>query len=150
LGCGLRTLLPLSPLGIVPQRKRLLWLIVDFTYSGVNDKTARLAPSNAIQFGKALQRILTKLMQSDPFLGPVHLGMIDIAEGIYSIHFQPHNIPWLDGIFPSNGWDPMVAFPIALSIGWVDCLPYFTSVTETACNLLNLALRWSVNFYPTI
>jgi hypothetical protein len=78
-------------------------------------------------------------MQSDPRFGPAHLGMIDIADGIHSIHFQPRNIPWLDAIFPSNGRDPMVAFPIALSIRWVDSLPYFTSVTETACNLLNLS-----------
>jgi hypothetical protein len=54
LGCGSCTLLRLSPLGVVPQRNRLLWLIVDFTYSFVNDKTARLAPSKAMQFGKAL------------------------------------------------------------------------------------------------
>lgn len=33
-------------------------LIVDFTLSGINNETIRLAPSKAICFGRALQRIL--------------------------------------------------------------------------------------------
>jgi hypothetical protein len=40
-------LLPHSPLGVVPQRDRRPLLIVDYTYSHVNQETIRLAPPEA-------------------------------------------------------------------------------------------------------
>ena len=48
--------LRLSPLGVVPQRERQPRLIVDYTCSNVNRETVRLAPPEATQFGRALQR----------------------------------------------------------------------------------------------
>jgi hypothetical protein len=135
--------LRLSPLGVVPQRNRRSRLIVDYTFSGVNDETARLAPPEAMQFGKALQRVLDKVVHADPVYGPVALAKIDIADGFYRIRLQSHDIPRLGVILPSNGGEPLVAFPLALPMGWVESPPYFTSVTETACDLLNAALqRW--------
>lgn len=133
--------LRLSPLGVVPQRDRRSRLIVDYTYSGVNDETARLAPPEAMQFGKTLQRVLTKVVHADPYYGPVSLGKIDIADGFYRIGIQSRDIPKLGVILPSDGHEPLVAFPLALPMGWVESPPYFTSVTETACDLLNAALR---------
>ncbi len=64
-----RVHLRLSTVDVVLQRNRRSRLIVDYTYSGLNNKTARLAPSEAIQFGNALQRVLTKLAQTDPRSG---------------------------------------------------------------------------------
>jgi hypothetical protein len=53
--------LRLSPLaGVVPQCNRRSGLIVDYTYSGFNDETIRLAPLEAMHFGKALHCILPK------------------------------------------------------------------------------------------
>ena len=77
--------LQLSPLGVVPQRNRRSRLIVDYTFSGVNDATARLAPPEATQFGKALKRILSRIVQADPTYGPIWLSKIDIADGFYRI-----------------------------------------------------------------
>ncbi|KAI2507003.1 hypothetical protein MHU86_7388 [Fragilaria crotonensis] len=34
----------------------------------------------------------------------------------------------------------LVAFPLALPMGWVKSPPYFTSLTETACDLANMSL----------
>lgn len=133
--------LRLSPLGVVPQRDRRSRLIVDYTYSGVNNETARLAPSEAMQFGKTLQRVLAKIVQANPAYGPVYLAKIDIADGFYRIGLQPRDIPRLGVVLPSDTSDPLVAFPLALPMGWVESPPYFTSVTETACDLLNAALR---------
>ena len=39
------------------------------------------------------------------------------------------------------GQPPLVAFPLALPIGWVESPPYFTILTETACDLTNNQLR---------
>ena len=73
--------LRLSPLGVVPQRNRRPRLIVDYTFSGVNDETACLAPAEAMQFGKALHRFLHKLVHADARYGTVYMGKIDIADG---------------------------------------------------------------------
>ncbi|KAI2504450.1 hypothetical protein MHU86_10039 [Fragilaria crotonensis] len=74
--------LHLSPLGVVPQRDRRPRPIVDYTFSGVNDETVRLAP------GKALQRILNKVVHAHPVYGPVYLAKIDIADGFYPFEYQ--------------------------------------------------------------
>ena len=140
--------LRLSPLGVVPQRNRRSRLIVDYTYSGVNDETARLAPPEAMQFGKALHRVLSKVVHADPYYGPVSLGKIDIADGFYRIGIQVRDIPKLGVILPSAGGSALVAFPLALPMGWVESPPYFTSVTETACDLMNAALRRGDNPPP--
>ncbi|KAI2502175.1 hypothetical protein MHU86_12311 [Fragilaria crotonensis] len=133
--------LRLSPLGVVPQRDRRSRLIVDYTYSGVNEDTARLAPPEAMQFGKALQRFLTKVVHAAPSYGPVYLAKIDIADGFYRIGLYPRDIPRLGVILPTTEREPLVALPLALPMGWVESPPYFTAVTETACDLLNAALR---------
>ena len=63
------------------------------TYSGVNDKMAHLAPPEAMQFDKALQRVLTKLVHADPRYRPTWLAKIDITDGFYRIRVQPRDIP---------------------------------------------------------
>jgi hypothetical protein len=50
----------LSPLGCVPQRDRRPRLINDLTFYEINKQTIRLAPSEVMQFGKALERVLHK------------------------------------------------------------------------------------------
>lgn len=62
--------LRLSPLGVVPQRDRRPRLIVDYTFSKVNKEIARLAPPEAMQFGKTLQRN----EQSTPIQAMVQCG----------------------------------------------------------------------------
>lgn len=63
--------LHLSPLGVVPECNCRPRLIVNFSYSSVNDETAGLAPcSEAMQFRKALQCIMSKLIQANPGYGP--------------------------------------------------------------------------------
>lgn len=134
--------LRLSPLGVVPQRNRRSRLIVDYSFSGVNEETARMAPPEAMQFGRALRRILSKLVHADTVhYGPVLMGKIDIADGFYRIGIRPRDIPRLGVILPSNGGKPLVAFPLSLPMGWVESPPYFTAVTETACDLLNTWLQ---------
>ena len=66
--------LRLSPLGVVPQRERRPRLIVDYIFSGVNGDTVRMAPKEAMQFGRALQRVLTQVVHADPRYGPPKLA----------------------------------------------------------------------------
>jgi hypothetical protein len=69
--------LKLSPLGVVPQRDRRTRTISEYSFVGVNDDTIPLLPSEAMQFGRALQRILRATPRVDPRLGPVYLSKID-------------------------------------------------------------------------
>jgi hypothetical protein len=54
--------LRVSSLGAVPQRDRRPLLIVDYSFSAVNAETVPLAPSEAMQFGRALQRVMARVV----------------------------------------------------------------------------------------
>lgn len=62
--------LRISPMGVVPQHDRRPRPIVDYTYSGVNQDTVALSPPEAMQFGRALERLITQVVHSDPRFGP--------------------------------------------------------------------------------
>lgn len=132
--------LRLSPLGVVPQRNRRPRLIVDYTFSGLNQETVRLAPPEAMQFGRALQRVLTNIVHADPRFGPCKLAKIDIADGFYRLWIRIADVLKLGVVLPTTGNTTLVAFPLALPMGWVESPPYFTTMTETACDLANAAL----------
>ena len=56
------------------------------------------------------------------------------------------DIPRLGVLLPSSGrlgGEQLIAFPLALPMGWVESPPYFTAVTETACDLANAAIQHS-------
>ena len=134
--------LRISPLGVVPQRNRRPRLIVDYTFSAVNPDTIKFAPPEAMQFGRALHRVLTQIVHADPTYGPVKLAKIDIADGFYRVWVQLQDVPKLGVALPmAPGQPPLVAFPLALPMGWVESPPYFTSLTETSCDLANDMLR---------
>ena len=133
--------LRISPLGVVPQRDRRPRLIVDYSFSGVNEDTVPMAPKDAIQFGRALQRVLAKIVHADPRYGPVQLSKIDIADRFYRIWLQWADIPKLGVALPTSPKQPpLITFPLALPMGWVESPPYFTTFSETACDLANLSL----------
>ena len=133
--------LRISPLGVVPQRDRRPRLIVDYSHSDVNHNTLPLAPREAMQFGRALQRVLSTIVHVDPRYGPVHLAKIDVADGFYRVWLQVADIPKLGVALPvSPGGEQLFAFPLTLPMGWVQSPPYFTVVTETACDRANLML----------
>ena len=50
--------LHISPLGVVPQHERRPRTIVDYTFSDMNGELIPLAPHEAMQFGRALERFL--------------------------------------------------------------------------------------------
>jgi hypothetical protein len=136
--------LRISPLGVVPRRDRRPRLIADYSYSTVNKETIQLAPKEAMQFGRTLQGVFTTIVHADPRYGPVYLAKIDVADGFYRVWIQMDDVPRLGVALPSApGSPPLLAFPSALPMGWVESAPYFTVLTETACDLANTALQTS-------
>lgn len=135
--------LRISPLGVVPKRDRRPRLIVDHTFSGLNEETLQLALREAMQFGRELQRVCSTLVHADPSYRPVCMAKINIADGFYRVWVRVEDIPILGVVLPCSipGHEPLIAFPLALPMGWVESPPYFSALTETACNLANQLLR---------
>lgn len=134
--------LRLSPLGVVPQRDRRPRLIVDLSYFGVNQESVPIAPSEAMQFGRTLQRLLQRILMANAIHGPVYISKIDIADGFYRIQLAPYSSPNLAVLLPQHpNEEPMVAFPLVLPMGWVNSPPYFSAVTETGADLMNHRLQ---------
>ena len=50
--------LQILPLGCVPQRERRPRIINDYTFSGVNPSTVKMAPPETMQWGRTLNRVL--------------------------------------------------------------------------------------------
>jgi hypothetical protein len=92
--------LKLSHLSLVPQWDRRPRTISDYSFFGVNDNTIPLSPSEAMQFGRAIQRILRAITRADPGLGPLYLSKIGIADGFYRIRIRAQDIPKLGVLFP--------------------------------------------------
>jgi hypothetical protein len=97
-----------------------------------------------MQFGRALERIITQVVHSDPRFGPVKFIKIDLSDGFYQIFVNATDIPKLGVAFPTlSGEEPLVAFPLALPMGWTESPPYFCAFTETIADVANeRILKW--------
>jgi hypothetical protein len=133
--------LRLSPLGVVPQRDRRPRIINDLTFSGVNAETVQTGPTEAMQFGRALLRLLYQIRHANPVFGPVYAMKVDVAEGFYRVYLNPAQALSLAYLLPKEASEPqLVAIPLALPMGWVESPPYFCAVTETIADLANSRL----------
>jgi hypothetical protein len=134
--------LRISPISVVPQRDRRPRTIVDYSFSGLNQETCTIAPSDAMQFGTALQRIVESIVNANPRFGPVLLCKVDISDGFYRVGVRPADVPKLGVIFPSaSDQEQLVAFPLVLPMGWKNSPPYFCAITETVADVTNERIR---------
>ena len=133
--------LRISPIGVVPQHERRPRTIVDYSFpkvKNVNNATVPLFFRESMQFGRALRRVLRLIARADPRHGPVHLSKTDIADGFYNIHLAASDIAALGvAIPPGPDGELLVAFPLALPMGWVNSPPLFCAATETIADLVN-------------
>lgn len=138
--------LRVSPLGVVPQRNRRPRLIVDLTFHDINKDTVPLAPTEAMQFGRALERILYSIRHSNPRFGPVYLSKVDLSDGFYRVGINDSATAKLAVALPKfPDEEQLLALPLVLPMGWVSSPPYFCAVTETIADLVN---SWPANVQP--
>ena len=98
----------------------------------------KLSPHEAMQFGRALDRVLYHIRHANPRYGPVKLGKIDLSDGFYRVWLALSAIPKLGIVFPRYpGEEQLIAFPLVLPMGWVESPPYFCAITETVADLAN-------------
>jgi hypothetical protein len=141
----------ISPLGVVPQRGRRPRIIVDYTFSGINQETKKLAPREAMQFGRALDRILLAILQAPAEQGPVYLIKVDLSDGFYRIPVKPNDAPKLAlALPPHQGSEQLIAIPLTLPMGWTESPPWFCAATETITDLANdyLGTSWDPPPHP--
>jgi hypothetical protein len=130
--------LRISPLGVVPQRNRRPRLIVDYTFSGVNEETRKMAPGDSMQFGRALDRIRLAVLEAPDEFGPTYMMKLDLSDGFYRIQVKPEDVPKLAIAFPTGpGEEKKVAFPMKLPMGWTESPPWFCAATETIVDVAN-------------
>mmetsp|Transcript_905 Transcript_905/g.1359 ORF Transcript_905/g.1359 Transcript_905/m.1359 type:complete len:413 (+) Transcript_905:2296-3534(+) len=130
--------LKISPAGVIPQRNRRPRTIIDYTFSGVTNTTLQVAPPHAMQFGKALPRILQRIAYAHPRYGPVHMIKVDISDGYYRIPITPSGALNLAVALPSPRRRPLLAIPTVLPVGWRDSAPYFCMATESVADYTNV------------
>ena len=141
--------LTLSPPGVVPQRERRPRWIGDYSFSGVNDDTLPLAPTESMQYGNALHRLLREILLANPANGVVYMLKLDISDGFYRIDLAPADIPRLGLVFPSIPHQPpLVALPLVLPMGWKNSPPVFCAATETVADVANNLITSATSLPP--
>ena len=133
--------LRISPLGCVPQRERRPRIINDYSFSGINPSTLKLAPPEAMQWGRTFHRVLWYIFTADRRHGPVLLSKTDLADGFYQLPLTPTGALKLAVPFQLPSGAQQLAIPTRLPMGWTESPPAFSAVTETIADLVNANLE---------
>ena len=134
--------LRVSPIGCVPQDNRRPRMISDYSFWGLNEETAKMAPEGAMQFGTAPLRMREDLARANPTHGPVHMYKNDMSDGFYRIRLSSSGSLKLAVSLPEfPGLPQLVALPVVLPMGWTESPPWFCAFTETIADLTNVDLH---------
>jgi hypothetical protein len=95
-----------------------------------------------MQFGKALPRIIQRLVYCNKAFGPPLLAKIDLADGYYRVPLSPSAALELAVVLPGDGpYNQLLGLPLSLPMGWTYSPPYFCDFTETATDIANASLH---------
>ena len=94
--------LRLSPPGVKVERDRRPRWLGDYSFFLTNADTLRIACLSAMQYSRALDRLIRKIVYADPALGYVYLLKADVSDGFYRIGLRPTDAPKLGLVFPSG------------------------------------------------
>ena len=94
--------LRLSPPGVKVERDRRPRWLGDYSFFLTNAKTLPIACLSAMQYGRALHRLIRKIVYADLALGSIYLLKADVSDGFCCIGLRPTDAPKLGFIFPSG------------------------------------------------
>ena len=142
--------LQLSPAAVKDERDRKPRLLCDHSWFPIIDTTLPHVPLEAMQFGGALPRILSDVRHANPRYGPTRLSKHDIKDGFYRMYFKAEDCPRL-AIMPPQylGETPLVAIPMACTMGWTMSPPTFSAMSETTTDVANHRFQQSPRAAPT-
>jgi len=102
-----------------------------------------------MQSGRALIRVIHRIVHANPAFGPVHLAKSDLSDGYYRMRLHPEHVLRLATLPPRlDGEEPLVAVPLVPPMGWNESPPYFCAATETVADLANASIRAGTTFPP--
>ena len=136
-----------SPAAVKDERDRKPRLLCDHSWPwagwpSVNDSTVPHAPPEAMQFGRALPRILRDVRHANPKFGPTRASKQDIKDGFYRLFLRVLDCLRLALVLPRyEGEEQLIAIPMACTMGWVQSPPTFCTMSETICDLANKFIR---------
>ena len=138
--------LMLSPAAIKEERDRRPRLLCDHSWPwpwlSINESTIPHAPPEAMQFGRALPRILFWLRHANPKYGPPRAGKHDVKDGFYRLFLALRDCLRLSLLLPRYGDEPqLIGIPMACTMGWVQSPPTFCAMSETVCDRANQLWR---------
>jgi hypothetical protein len=111
----------ISPIGCIPQRDRRPRMINDYSFYFVNQNSQKLAPPEAMKWGKTLNRVIFYIYYADRRQGPALLSKTDLADGFYRIPLTPMGVLKLAVPFPHSPSEPkLLAIPTVLPMGWTE------------------------------
>ena len=80
--------LRLSPPGVKEERDRRPSWLGNYSFNAMNAQTLPLASLDAMQYGRALDRLLQEIVFAEPSLGPVYMMKEDVSDGFYHIELR--------------------------------------------------------------
>ena len=117
-------------------------MISDYSYFDVNQDTLNIAPTEAMQFGRTLQRLLYRIHHANERFGTVYMSKVDLSDGFYRLWLRPEDTHRLGALFPSRVGEPkLIGIPLTNPMGWVSSPPNFSACTETIADLANADLQ---------
>ena len=132
----------LLPVAVIPQARRRPRLIFDFTWSGLNEATAQDVPKEVMRFGGTLHHIIWGVLVSDPRLGPVYFGKMDLDDAYMWLWVRLEVTPPVEFLIPRKRPidNHLVGFHLSLPMVYVDSAPYFCMYTEIIADMTNAAM----------
>eukprot|EP00957_Ditylum_brightwellii_P189603 14432550-Ditylum_brightwellii.AAC.1 len=80
-----------------------------------------------MQFGRALHRLLRRIVLADPAFGPVHIAKVDLADAYMRVWIRLEDVPALAFIVlphPGNT-ETLVGFHLSVPMGYIESAPLF-------------------------
>ena len=136
----------LSPAAVKEERDRKPRLLCNHSWpwpwGSINETTTPHAPPEAMQFGGALPRLLYLVRHQNPKCGPLKGAKHDIKDGFYRLFLRVRDCLHLALLLPRcEGEPPLIAIPMACTMGWVQSPPTFCTMSETVCDLANASFQ---------
>ena len=92
-----------------------------------------------MRFGRTLCCIIRRILRTDPWLGPVYLRKVDLANSHMRLLVCLEDTPSTAFLVPrKNPTDEkLVGFHLDLPVVYVDSAPFFCMYTETMSDMAN-------------
>ena len=72
------------------------------------------------------------------------MAKCDLKDGFYRLFLRAADCPRLGILLPTyEGEPPMIAIPMACTMGWTESPPTFSTGSEMACDIVNAAIQTS-------